>query len=170
MKKEEFIKRGMQSEVAAAFFGQESRQGRVINTEGGEVGDIITLLKWADKTSKMKSDRVDENGNAIINEWLPIVCTGDAATVTLNTLVGSAKRNKYFPNPEGKTEITRKDGGVTSYVEDFASYSKILVLPRQEDEAALTVQEYFGKSLKRIAIAEDCGSFNQTFHLWAVLD
>ena len=170
MKKEDFLKNGLQSELAAEFFGQESRQGRVINTEGGEVGDTIVLVKWADKLSKMTSDRTDDNGNQIVNEWLPIVCTGDAATVTLNNLVGTAKRNKYFPYPDGNTEIIRKDGGVTTYSEDFESHSNFLVLPRLEEEAALAVQNYFGKTLKRVAIAEDCGMFNQTFHLWAVID
>lgn len=149
MKKEDVIAAGLSEEVAA-FVMSEQRNNRVLNQEGMEIGDKITIVGIADKVSE-----------SVINnesrQWVDVLTTGDRNTVTISRLVGTAKRNKYFANGRPETEVIA--GGYDP--------AKVLTLPNREAEALVAVQKLVGKTYQVVAIAENCGQFDQTFYLFA---
>lgn len=149
MKKEDVLAAGLSEEVAA-FVMSEQRNNRVLNQEGIEVGNKITIVGVADKVSE----------SVIGNEsrqWVDVLTTGDRNTITISRLVGTAKRNKYFANDRPETEIIA--GGYDP--------AKVLTLPNREAEALVAVQKLVGKTYQVVAIAENCGQFDQTFYLFA---
>lgn len=149
MKKEDVLAAGLSEEVAA-FVMSEQRNNRVLNQEGIEVGNKITIVGIADKVSE----------SVIGNEsrqWVDVLTTGDRSTITISRLVGTAKRNKYFANDRPETEIIA--GGYDP--------AKVLTLPNREAEALVAVQKLVGKTYQVVAIAENCGQFDQTFYLFA---
>lgn len=149
MKKEDVLAAGLSEEVAA-FVMSEQRNNRVLNQESIEVGNKITIVGVADKVSE-----------SVINnesrQWVDVLTTGDRSTITISRLVGTAKRNKYFANDRPETEIIA--GGYDP--------AKVLTLPNREAEALVAVQKLVGKTYQVVAIAENCGQFDQTFYLFA---
>lgn len=149
MKKEDVIAAGLSEEVAA-FVMSEQRNNRALNQEGMEIGDKITIVGIADKVS----ESVIDNQN---RQWVDVLTTGDRNTITISRLVGTAKRNKYFANDRPETEVIA--GGYDP--------AKVLTLPNREAEALVAVQKLVGKTYQVVAIAENCGQFDQTFYLFA---
>lgn len=149
MKKEDVIAAGLSEEVAA-FVMSKQRNNRALNQEGMEIGDKITIVGVADKVS----ESVIDNQN---RQWVDVLTTGDRNTVSISRLVGTAKRNKYFANGRPETEIIA--GGYDP--------AKVLTLPNREAEALVAVQKLVGKTYQVVAIAENCGQFDQTFYLFA---
>lgn len=149
MKKEDVIAAGLSEEVAA-FVMSEQRNNRVLNQEGMEIGDKITIVGIADKVSESVIDNESR-------QWVDVLTTGDRNTITISRLVGTAKRNKYFANGRPETEVIA--GGYDP--------AKVLTLPNREAEALIAVQKLVGKTYQVVAIAENCGQFDQTFYLFA---
>lgn len=149
MKKEDVIAAGLSEEVAA-FVMSEQRNNRVLNQEGMEIGDKITIVGIADKVSESVIDNESR-------QWVDVLTTGDRNTITISRLVGTAKRNKYFANGRPETEVIA--GGYDP--------AKVLTLPNREAEALVAVQKLVGKTYQVVAIAENCGQFDQTFYLFA---
>lgn len=149
MKKEDVIAAGLSEEVAA-FVMSEQRNNRALNQEGMEIGDKITIVGVADKTSESVIDNQKR-------EWVDVLTTGDRNTISISRLVGTAKRNKYFA--AGRPETTVIDGGFDA--------TKVLELPRHEADALIAVLGLKGKTYQVVAIAENCGQFDQTFYLFA---
>lgn len=149
MKKEDVIAAGLSEEVAA-FVMSEQRNNRALNQEGMEIGDKITIVGVADKVS----ESVIDNQN---RQWVDVLTTGDRNTISISRLVGTAKRNKYFADGRPETEVIA--GGYDA--------SKVLTLPNREAEALVAVQKLVGKTYQVVAIAENCGQFDQTFYLFA---
>lgn len=149
MKKEDVLAAGLSEEVAA-FVMSEQRNNRVLNQEGIEVGNKITIVGIADKVSESVIGKESR-------QWVDVLTTGDRNTITISRLVGTAKRNKYFANDRPETEIIA--GGYDP--------AKVLTLPNREAEALVAVQKLVGKTYQVVAIAENCGQFDQTFYLFA---
>lgn len=149
MKKEDVLAAGLSEEVAA-FVMSEQRNNRVLNQESIEVGNKITIVGIADKVSESVIGKE-------IRQWVDVLTTGDRNTITISRLVGTAKRNKYFANDRPETEIIA--GGYDP--------AKVLTLPNREAEALVAVQKLVGKTYQVVAIAENCGQFDQTFYLFA---
>lgn len=149
MKKEDVIAAGLSEEVAA-FVMSEQRNNRALNQEGMEIGDKITIVGVADKVSESVIDGQNR-------QWIDVLTTGDRNTVSISRLVGTAKRNKYFADGRPETEVIA--GGYDA--------DKVLVLPNREAEALIAVQKLVGKTYQVVAIAENCGQFDQTFYLFA---
>lgn len=149
MKKEDVIAAGLSEEVAA-FVMSKQRNNRALNQEGMEIGDKITIVGIADKVSESVIDNESR-------QWVDVLTTGDRNTITISRLVGTAKRNKYFANGRPETEIIA--GGYDP--------AKVLTLPNREAEALVAVQKLVGKTYQVVAIAENCGQFDQTFYLFA---
>lgn len=149
MKKEDVIAAGLSEEVAA-FVMSKQRNNRALNQEGMEIGDKITIVGIADKVSESVIDNESR-------QWVDVLTTGDRNTITISRLVGTAKRNKYFANGRPETEVIA--GGYDP--------AKVLTLPNREAEALVAVQKLVGKTYQVVAIAENCGQFDQTFYLFA---
>lgn len=149
MKKEDVIAAGLSEEVAA-FVMSKQRNNRALNQEGMEIGDKITIVGIADKVSESVIDNESR-------QWVDVLTTGDRNTISISRLVGTAKRNKYFANGRPETEVIA--GGYDP--------AKVLTLPNREAEALVAVQKLVGKTYQVVAIAENCGQFDQTFYLFA---
>lgn len=149
MKKEDVIAAGLSEEVAE-FVMSKQRNNRALNQEGMELGDKITIVGIADKVSE-----------SVINnesrQWVDVLTTGDRNTITISRLVGTAKRNKYFADGRPETEV----------IASGYDPAKVLTLPNREAEALIAVQKLIGKTYQVVAIAENCGQFDQTFYLFA---
>lgn len=149
MKKEDVIKAGLSEEVAN-FVMSENRNNRALNQEGMEIGDKITIVGIADKVSESVIDGVSR-------QWVDVVTTGDRNTISISRLVGTSKRAKYFA--AGRPETTVISGGYDA--------EKALTLPNREGDALVAVMGLVGKTYQVVAIAENCGQFDQTFYLFA---
>lgn len=150
MKKEDALKAGLSEEVANFVMG-ENRNNRVLNQEGMTIGDKFTIVGVADKPTKHV---IDEQSR----EWVDVLTTGDRNTISISRLVGTAKRNKYFAENRSETEVI--NGGYDS--------AKVLTLPNREGDALVEVMsKHIGKTYQVVAIAENCGNFDQTFYLFA---
>lgn len=149
MKKEDVIAAGLSEEVAA-FVMSETRNNRALNQEGMEIGDKITIVGVADKTSESVIDNQKR-------EWVDVLTTGDRNTISISRLVGTAKRAKYFA--PSRPETTVIEGGYDP--------EKVLTLPNHEADALVAVLGLKGKTYQVVAIAENCGQFDQTFYLFA---
>lgn len=149
MKKEDALAAGLSEEVAAFVTG-EQRNNKALNQEGMEIGDRITIVGVADKPSESVID--DQ-----VRQWVDVLTTGDRNTISISRLVGTAKRAKYFASGRPETQII--SGGYDP--------EKVLTLPRREGDALVTVLGLVGKTYQVVAIAEECGNFDQTFYLFA---
>lgn len=150
MKKEDVIAAGLSEEIAA-FVMSEQRNNRALNVEGMELGDTITITGVADKPSESVIDGASR-------QWVDVLTTGDRNTISISRLVGTAKRNKYFAEGRPETEVIA--GGYDP--------AKVLTLPNREADAIVEVMlKHIGKTYKVVAIAENCGNFDQTFYLFA---
>ena len=149
MKKEDVIAAGLSEEVAE-FVMSKQRNNRALNQEGMEIGDKITIVGVADKTSESVIDNQKR-------EWVDVLTTGDRNTISISRLVGTAKRAKYFA--DGRPDTTIIEGGYNA--------DKVLTLPRHEADALIAVLGLKGKTYQVVAIAENCGQFDQTFYLFA---
>lgn len=149
MKKEDVINAGISAEVAE-FVMSKQRNNRALNVEGMEIGDKITIVGIADKPSESVIDGQSR-------QWVDVVTTGDRNTISISRLVGTAKRNKYFAEGRPETEVIA--GGFDA--------NKVLALPNREADALIAVLGLVGKTYQVVAIAENCGNFDQTFYLFA---
>lgn len=149
MKKEDVLKAGLSEEVAN-FVMSENRNNRALNQEGMEIGDKITIVGVADKVSESVID-------GVARQWVDVATTGDRNTISISRLVGTSKRAKYFA--EGRPETTVISGGYDA--------EKVLTLPNREGDALVAVMGLVGKTYQVVAIAENCGQFDQTFYLFA---
>lgn len=149
MKKEDVINAGISAEVAE-FVMSTQRNNRALNVEGMEIGDKITIVGIADKPSESVIDGQSR-------QWVDVVTTGDRNTISISRLVGTAKRNKYFAEGRPETEVIA--GGFDA--------NKVLALPNREADALIAVLGLVGKTYQVVAIAENCGNFDQTFYLFA---
>lgn len=150
MKKDDVIAAGISEEVAA-FVMSEQRNNRALNVEGMEIGDKITITGIADKPSESVIDGQSR-------QWVDVLTTGDRNTISISRLVGTAKRNKYFAEGRPETEVIA--GGYDP--------AKVLTLPNREGDALVEVMsKHIGKTYQVVAIAENCGNFDQTFYLFA---
>lgn len=149
MKKEDVIKAGLSEEVAN-FVMSENRSNRALNQEGMEIGDKITIVGVADKVSESVID-------GVARQWVDVATTGDRNTISISRLVGTSKRSKYFA--ENRPETTVISGGYDA--------EKVLTLPNREGDALVAVMGLVGKTYQVVAIAENCGQFDQTFYLFA---
>lgn len=150
MKKDDVIAAGISEEVAA-FVMSEQRNNRALNVEGMEIGDKITITGIADKPSESVIDGQSR-------QWVDVLTTGDRNTISISRLVGTAKRNKYFAENRPETEVIA--GGYDA--------AKVLTLPNREGDALVEVMtKHIGKTYQVVAIAENCGNFDQTFYLFA---
>lgn len=150
MKKDDVIAAGISEEVAA-FVMSEQRNNRALNVEGMEIGDKITITGVADKPSESVIDGQSR-------QWVDVLTTGDRNTISISRLVGTAKRNKYFAEGRPETEVIA--GGYDP--------AKVLTLPNREGDALVEVMsKHIGKTYQVVAIAENCGNFDQTFYLFA---
>ena len=150
MKKDDVIAAGISEEVAA-FVMSEQRNNRALNVEGMEIGDKITITGIADKPSESVIDGQSR-------QWVDVLTTGDRNTISISRLVGTAKRNKYFAENRPETEVIA--GGYDA--------AKVLTLPNREGDALVEViTKHIGKTYQVVAIAENCGNFDQTFYLFA---
>lgn len=150
MKKEDAIAAGLSEEVAA-FVMSDQRNNRALNQEGMEIGDKFTIIGVADKPS------AHEIGGQS-RQWVDVLTTGDRNTISISRLVGTAKRNKYFAEGRPETEVIA--GGYDA--------NKVLTLPNREGDALVEVMsKHIGKTYQVVAIAENCGNFDQTFYLFA---
>lgn len=150
MKKDDVIAAGISEEVAA-FVMSEQRNNRVLNVEGMEIGDKITITGIADKPSESVIDGQSR-------QWVDVLTTGDRNTISISRLVGTAKRNKYFAKGRPETKVIA--GGYDP--------AKVLTLPNREGDALVEVMsKHIGNTYQVVAIAENCGNFDQTFYLFA---
>lgn len=150
MKKDDVSAAGISEEVAA-FVMSEQRNNRALNVEGMEIGDKITITGIADKPSESVIDGQSR-------QWVDVLTTGDRNTISISRLVGTAKRNKYFAANRPETEVIA--GGYDA--------AKVLTLPNREGDALVEVMtKHIGKTYQVVAIAENCGNFDQTFYLFA---
>ena len=95
-----------------------------------------------------------------LRKWVSILTTGDADSVSISRLVGTAKRAKYF-NTERGEDVELKEG---------LKLDEVLTLPRRELDALVEIQKnYLGKTLEVVGIARNCGQFAQTFYLFQVV-
>ena len=154
MKKEDALSAGLSEEVIA-FVMSEQRNNRVLNQEGMEIGDRITIIGVSDTVSNFAAEVTTENGETSteVRSFMEVKTSGDRDSVSISRLVGTGKRAKYF----------------SDFAELQAKYGdKLLTLPRREGDALMEVNtKHKGKTFEVVAMAEDCGAFAQTFYLFA---
>lgn len=154
MKKEEdAVKAGLSEEVVAFVFGK-TRNNRVLNQEGMEIGDRITIVEVSKTVSSFTAENTLEDGTKVseLRPFMEVITTGDRDSISISRLVGTGKRAKYF----GK-----------DYAEKHAG-RKLLTLPRREADALIEIQtNHIGRTYEVIDMVEDAGAFNQTFYLFA---
>lgn len=141
---------GISAEVIKLAF--DEKNNRVLNSEGLELGDTMTIVGVADKT-----DSFNENPYIVVN------VTGARDTISLGRLVGSPKEKYFAP------ERCAGDDALTQAIEYDAA--KVLRLPRHIGDAAVAVQGMKGKTIKLVAIAEACGrDADRTYYRFVVED
>lgn len=142
---------GISDEIAK--FVVVERGNRALNAEGLELGNKFTLKAIPETLSE---STIEEK----LRKWVSILTTGDADSVSISRLVGTAKRAKYF-NTERGEDVELKEG---------LKLDEVLTLPRRELDALVEIQkEYLGKTLEVVGIARNCGQFAQTFYLFQVV-
>ena len=144
---------GISDEIAK--FVVVERGNRALNAEGLELGNKFTL--------KAISETVNSGvitGQNEVRKWVTILTTGDADSVSISRLVGTAKRAKYFDTERGE-DVELKEG---------LKLDEVLTLPRRELDALVEIQKkYLGKTLEVVGVARNCGQFAQTFYLFQVV-
>ena len=142
---------GISDEIAK--FVVVERGNRALNAEGLELGNKFTLKAIPETLSE---STIEEK----LRKWVSILTTGDADSVSISRLVGTAKRAKYF-NIERGEDVELKEG---------LKLDEVLTLPRRELDALVEIQKnYLGKTLEVVGIARNCGQFAQTFYLFQVV-
>lgn len=142
---------GISDEIAK--FVVVERGNRALNAEGLELGNKFTLKAIPETLSE---STIEEK----LRKWVSILTTGDADSVSISRLVGTAKRAKYF-NAERGEDVELKEG---------LKLDEVLTLPRRELDALVEIQKnYLGKTLEVVGIARNCGQFAQTFYLFQVV-
>ena len=142
---------GISDEIAK--FVVVERGNRALNAEGLELGNKFTLKAIPETLSE---STIEEK----LRRWVSILTTGDADSVSISRLVGTAKRAKYF-NTERGEDVELKEG---------LKLDEVLTLPRRELDALVEIQKnYLGKTLEVVGIARNCGQFAQTFYLFQVV-
>lgn len=142
---------GISDEIAK--FVVVERGNRALNAEGLELGNKFTLKAIPETLSE---STIEEK----LRKWVSILTTGDADSVSISRLVGTAKRAKYF-NTERGEDVELKEG---------LKLDEVLTLPRYEFDALVEIQKkYLGKTLEVVGIARNCGQFAQTFYLFQVV-
>lgn len=142
---------GISDEIAK--FVVVERGNRALNAEGLELGNKFTLKAIPETLSE---STIEEK----LRKWVSILTTGDADSVSISRLVGTAKRAKYF-NTERGEDVELKEG---------LKLDEVLTLPRRELDALVEIQKnYLGKTLEVVGIARNCGQFAQTFYLFQVV-
>ena len=142
---------GISDEIAK--FVVVERGNRALNAEGLELGNKFTLKAIPETLSE---STIEEK----LRKWVSILTTGDADSVSISRLVGTAKRAKYF-NTERGEDVDLKEG---------LKLDEVLTLPRRELDALVEIQKnYLGKTLEVVGIARNCGQFAQTFYLFQVV-
>ena len=142
---------GISDEIAK--FVVVERGNRALNTEGLELGNKFTLKTIPETLSE---STIEEK----LRKWVSILTTGDADSVSISRLVGTAKRAKYF-NTERGEDVELKEG---------LKLDEVLTLPRRELDALVEIQKnYLGKTLEVVGIARNCGQFAQTFYLFQIV-
>lgn len=142
---------GISDEIAK--FVVVERGNRALNAEGLELGNKFTLKAIPETLSE---STIEEK----LRKWVSILTTGDADSVSISRLVGTAKRAKYF-NTERGEDVELKEG---------LKLDEVLTLPRRELDVLVEIQKnYLGKTLEVVGIARNCGQFAQTFYLFQVV-
>ena len=142
---------GISDEIAK--FVVVERGNRALNAEGLELGNKFTLKAIPETLSE---STIEEK----LRKWVSILTTGDADSVSISRLVGTAKRAKYF-NTERGEDVELKE---------CLKLDEVLTLPRRELDALVEIQKnYLGKTLEVVGIARNCGQFAQTFYLFQVV-
>ena len=142
---------GISDEIAK--FVVVERGNRALNAEGLELGNKFTLKAIPETLSE---STIEEK----LRKWVSILTTGDADSVSISRLVGTAKRAKYF-NTERGEDVELKEG---------LKLDEVLTLPRRELDALVEIQKnYLGKTLEVVGIARNCGQFAQTFYLFHIV-
>ena len=142
---------GISDEIAK--FVVVERGNRALNAEGLELGNKFTLKAIPETLSE---STIEEK----LRKWVSILTTGDADSVSISRLVGTAKRAKYF-NTERGEDVELKEG---------LKLDEVLTLPRRELDALVEIQKnYLGKTLEVVGIARNCGQFAQTFYLFQIV-
>ena len=142
---------GISDEIAK--FVVVERGNRVLNAEGLELGNKFTLKAIPETLSE---STIEEK----LRKWVSILTTGDADSVSISRLVGTAKRAKYF-NTERGEDVELKEG---------LKLDEVLTLPRRELDALVEIQKkYLDKTFEVVGIARNCGQFAQTFYLFQIV-
>ena len=142
---------GLSAEVIKLAY--DEKNNRVLNSEGLELGDTMTIVGVAEKT-----DTFNENPYIVVN------VTGARDTISLGRLVGSPKE-KYFAPERCISDDTHE--ALTKAIDYDAE--KVLRLPRHIGDAAIAVQGMKGKTIKLVAIAEACGrDADRTYYRFVV--
>lgn len=142
---------GISDEIAK--FVVVERGNRALNAEGLELGNKFTLKAIPETLSE---STIEEK----LRKWVSILTTGDADSVSISRLVGTAKRAKYF-NTERGEDVELKEG---------LKLDEVLTLPRRELDALVEIQKkYLDKTFEVVGIARNCGQFAQTFYLFQIV-
>lgn len=142
---------GISDEIAK--FVVVERGNRALNAEGLELGNKFTLKTIPETLSE---STIEEK----LRKWVSILTTGDADSVSISRLVGTAKRAKYFNTKRGE-DVELKEG---------LELDEVLTLPHRELDALVEIKKnYLGKTLEVVGIARNCGQFAQTFYLFQVV-
>lgn len=154
MKKEELTESLLESGISEEivnFITSDSRNNKSLNAEGLEIGDKIKIIGIADKISESVIDKA-------VRQWVDVLTTGDRNTISVSRLVGTNKRAKYFASNRPNTQVI--EGGYDN--------RKLLTLPNREGDALLEIaNHHINITYEVVAIAEQCGQFEQTFYLFA---
>ena len=130
-----------------AAYLKEDGVRQTINVEEIEEGDTITIVGVPDTISTGKINDVER-------KWLTVNCTGDRDSVSLATLVGTAKVGKHFG-------------------EEKAKLPDLVRLPHNKMEAVIAVEENLvGKTIRCVAKVEvENPRFDNsmTYYLWQIV-
>lgn len=120
------------SQAVAEFLSTPERNNKVLNNEGLMVGDMFSITGVDDQVAEYVNA---ETGKS--NFGVRLLCAGDVASITPNTLSGTRKVDKHFVNPH-----------------PAGTYA---TFPRKERELVLSVArgDYKGKVFRVMDIAED---------------
>ena len=141
---------GISADVAK--FAYDEKNNRVLNSEGLELGDTLTIVGVSDKLETFND-----------NPYVAVNVTGARDSISLGRLVGSPKE-KYFAKE--RTEGDNKLTEAIAYDSD-----KVLRLPRRIADAMLAVQGMKGKTIRLVAIASACGrDADRTYYRFVTVD
>ena len=141
---------GISADVAKFMY--DEKNNRVLNSEGLELGDTLTIVGVSEKLETFND-----------NPYVAVNVTGARDSISLGRLVGSPKE-KYFAK-----ERTEGDNKLTEAI-DYDP-AKVLRLPRRIADAALAIQRMKGKTIRLVAIASACGrDADRTYYRFVTVD